>query len=108
MAVTVPCTDGVKVSDTPRTDDLCGHFTMSRYVHSTNLYADKAHALEDHARQLERELAEAKQDAKSLQSFADLWYFAMDHAPGDFERIVTTCSPATWMHEIAKVRRGER
>lgn len=71
-------------------------------------HIDGAHL--DHCRiaELERELATAKMEAKTLQGFADLWYFAMDHAPGDFERIVTHCPPETWMHEIAKVRRGER
>ena len=43
-------------------------------------------------------------ELEMLRGFADLWYFAMDDAPGEFERIVTTYSPAAWMSEIAKVR----
>ena len=62
----------------------------------------------EHIEKLERELSEAKRDAATGKEFADLWYFAMDHAPGDFERIVTTCSPSSWMHEIAKIKRGEK
>lgn len=57
---------------------------------------------------LRADLAAAQMDAKALKGFADLWYFAMDDAPGDFERIVTTCTPKSWMHEIAKIKRGER
>ena len=57
---------------------------------------------------LVREIERLRGEVKSLQGFADLWYFAMDHAPGQFEKIVTTCRPESWMHEIAKVRRGEK
>jgi hypothetical protein len=64
--------------------------------------------LEAKVKRLQAELIASQAEAKTLQGFADLWYFAMDHAPGEFERIVTTCQPALWMHEIAKVRRGER
>ncbi len=88
------------VSDTPRTDTV-----LNAVVYHDDITFVK---LADLSRQLERELAAAKMEEKSLQGFADLWYFAMDKAPGDFERIVTTCQPAMWMNEIAKVRRGER
>lgn len=54
------------------------------------------------------EIDRLRAEVKSLQGFADLWYFAMDRAPGDFQRIVTTHKPSQWMYEIAKIRRGER
>ena len=53
------------------------------------------------------EHARVKQDLKAMEGFADLWYFAMDRAPGAFERIVTTCAPSSWMHKIAAIKRGE-
>ena len=75
---------------------------LESFVHS-----EKGEDWQARALAAEAKLADAQMEIKSLQGFADLWYFAMDHAPGDFERIVTTCSPTHWMHEIAKIKRGE-
>lgn len=61
---------------------------------------NKNHNLISHA------LRDLIADRDAMRGFADLWYFAMDDAPGDFERIVTTYSPAHWMSEIAKIRKA--
>lgn len=39
--------------------------------------------------------------------WADLWYFVMDEAPLEFERIVTTVSPSQWHSEAHKLMRDK-
>ena len=53
---------------------------------------------------LEAELALAKRNVAYLQDRAELWDYAMEEAPDEFERIVTTCVPIVWMDRIAKFR----
>jgi hypothetical protein len=40
-------------------------------------------------------------------AWADLWYFVMDEAPMEFERIVTTVSPSQWHSEAHKLMRAK-
>lgn len=40
-------------------------------------------------------------------AWADLWYFVMDEAPMEFERIVTTVSPKNWHTEAHKLMRAK-
>lgn len=51
------------MSDTPKTDAFLKRFTMSYYAMRSDLVEDKAAALEEFARQLERELEDAERDA---------------------------------------------
>jgi hypothetical protein len=53
-------------------------------------------------------IRELEADVKALKGFADLWYYAMDEAALDFERIVTTYPRESWMDKIAAHRRGEK
>lgn len=39
--------------------------------------------------------------------WADLWYFVMDEAPMEFERIVATYTPARWHAEAWKLYRAK-
>lgn len=39
--------------------------------------------------------------------WAELWYFVMDEAPTEFERIVTTFSPKVWHQEAHKLMRAK-
>ncbi len=36
--------------------------------------------------------------------YLDLWYFVMDEAPQEFQKIVTTYHPARWMQEAFKLK----
>lgn len=47
-------------------------------------------------------------EIERLRGFADLWYFVMDEAPREFERIVAEHSPKQWMQEAAKLRAAAR
>lgn len=58
------------------------------------------------AQVLAAEVRDLRDQLKRMSGFSDLWYFAMDSAPLEFERIVTTHSPSVWMAEIAKLRRA--
>jgi hypothetical protein len=50
----------------------------------------------------------AARDAQSMgDAWADLWYFVMDEAPLEFERIVTTVSPSQWHSEAHKLMRAK-
>jgi len=40
-------------------------------------------------------------------AWADLWYFVMDEAPMEFERIVTTVSSSQWHSEAHKLMRAK-
>lgn len=48
---------------------------------------------------------EGKTDAPN--PWADCWYFVMDEAPLEFERIVTTYPPARWHDEAHKLMRAK-
>jgi hypothetical protein len=55
--------------------------------------------------QLEAELLrELLAERDALKGFADLWYFVMDEAPREFERIVAEHQPKAWLQEAAKLR----
>jgi hypothetical protein len=43
-------------------------------------------------------------DAAAMKGFADLWYFVMDEAPREFEKIVAEYSPTQWMQEASKLK----
>jgi hypothetical protein len=45
--------------------------------------------------------------SESPNQWADLWYFVMVEAPIEFERIVTTVSPAQWHSEAHKLMRAK-
>lgn len=47
-------------------------------------------------------------EIKRLSEFADLWYFVMDEAPRDFERIVAEYQPKAWLQEAAKLRAARK
>lgn len=53
-------------------------------------------------------VAELETDIKTMKDFDDLWYYAMDDAPLEFEKIVMEWSPRHWMTQIAKHRRENR
>lgn len=46
-------------------------------------------------------------DESATNEWADLWYFVMDEAPLEFERIVTTVSPSQWNSEAHKLMRAK-
>lgn len=46
-------------------------------------------------------------DTAPANEWADLWYFVMDEAPLEFERIVTTVSPSQWHSEAHKLMRAK-
>ena len=56
-----------------------------------------------------REAAEqrAARCEQAPNPWADLWYFVMDEAPIEFERIVTTCAPDRWHHEAHILMRAK-
>lgn len=47
-------------------------------------------------------------EIERLSEFADLWYFVMDEAPRDFERIVAEYQPKAWLQEAAKLRAARK
>lgn len=47
-------------------------------------------------------------EIKRLREFAELWYFVMDEAPRDFERIVSEYQPKAWLQEAAKLRAARK
>lgn len=47
-------------------------------------------------------------EIERLRDFADLWYFIMDEAPRDFERIVAEYQPKAWLEQAAKLRRAKK
>jgi hypothetical protein len=49
-------------------------------------------------------IVELESKINHLQPFADLWYFAMDEKPLEFELIVTTCLPKNWLTELSKLK----
>lgn len=49
-------------------------------------------------------VADLEADKKCFKEFADLWYYATDKVPMQFERIVTDWSPKSWMSELLKLR----
>lgn len=54
------------------------------------------------------ELTHLRAHLKSLQDFADLWYFVMDEAPLEFAKIVCEWSSKYWLQEAAKLRAAKR
>lgn len=47
-------------------------------------------------------------EIERLREFAELWYFVMDEAPRDFERIVSEYQPKAWLQEAAKLRAARK
>lgn len=73
---------------------------------SENLYNKSDIAAELAWRDME--IDRLKADVKVMEGFADLWYYAEEHAL-EFETIVATYIPSRWMNELAnrKRNRGE-
>lgn len=44
----------------------------------------------------------------ATKDFADLWYFVMDEAPLEFERIVSEWAPSRWLDQASKLRAEKR
>lgn len=55
-----------------------------------------------------RMMHDAADEIERLRDFADLWYFIMDEAPRDFERIVAEYQPKAWLEQAAKLRRAKK
>ncbi len=54
------------------------------------------------------ELTRLRAHLKSMEYFADLWYFVMDEAPLEFEKIVCEWAPKHWLQEAAKLQAAKR
>jgi hypothetical protein len=50
-------------------------------------------------------LSTGRLGGEASNPWADCWYFVMDEAPMEFERIVTTYPPARWHDEAHKLMR---
>jgi hypothetical protein len=55
-----------------------------------------------------RRVVEAERDAEANKEFAELWYFVMDEAAYEFEKIVTTHSSTGWLSAAVKLRRERK
>lgn len=84
----------------------CDDYGLNPEDHASWEAADTIEVQQSEIDNLKQQLIESQMDARVGKQFGDLWYFAMDEAALEFERIVTNYSPACWMTMISEVKRS--